>query len=186
MDRWLFYSQNQWAGWGYWTDYFAWFLAVWGLGILAALLLLRWFFPGADPRRERQTVLLAVAAAIIAVGLNELPELFLYRERPYMSLPEAFNLLGGKPSSSFPSEHGTGGFALALVMSWESRLWGWLSWPVALGMAWARVYAGAHYPSDMLAAFVISFLAAGLLLGLRGELEPALDRVLKALPGNRT
>ncbi len=185
MDEWLLLSQNKWAGWGYWPDYVAWFLAVWGLAVLMVLLLLRWLFPQGEPRRERHTVLLAAGATVLAIGAAQFPVLFFYRQRPYVAVPGAFDLLGCGPSPSFPSKHAVAAFALAWVMGWESRRWGWLTWPVALGIAWARVYAGVHYPSDMLASLVIAFLVGWMLVELRQDLEPALDRVLGVLARNR-
>lgn len=116
MDVRLFYSQNQWAGWQYWTDYLAWFLAVWGLGILALLLLLHWFFPGPDVRRDRHTVLLAVGAALIAKGMGDLPHLLFYRERPCVALDDAFNLLAEGLLPPFPAS-----------MQQRPLLWPW-SW----------------------------------------------------------
>lgn len=188
MDVWLLRWLNDQAGWGDWTDYVAWGMAVYGLGFLALCLAVRWFFPGAragtrgQVRRERHTVLLAVVAAVLAVGLAQVPHLFSYRARPYVTVPGVFNLIGVPPSYSFPSIHAATAFTMATVMGWESRLWGWLTWPAAMATTWSRVFAGVHFPTDILAALVLGFLMGWALMELRPDLEPALDRVMQVLP----
>lgn len=181
MEESIVLSLNRWAGYGYWPDYLAWFLAEWGLGLQVLLLLVRWFIPGARPVREREKLLLAVAGAIFALGLSQFTELFVYRERPFAAIPEVFDLLGGGSSDSFPSQHAVVGFALALGAGWSSPLLTVLLWLLALGMAWARVYAGVHYPSDMVGALFFALLVVLLYRALRQDLEPALFRILKVL-----
>lgn len=183
MDEAIVVSLNRWAGYGNWPDYVAWFIAEWGLALQLFLLLIRWFFPGARPVRERQTLLLAAAGAVFALGLSQVTELFSYRTRPYLSVPGVFDLLGGGPSDAFPSQHAVVAFSLALGMGLGSPVLAAPLWLLALGMAWARVYAGVHYPTDMLGSLFFALLVTLIYRALRRELEPALCRILKLLGG---
>lgn len=177
MDRSLFLALNRWAGWGYWPDFAAYAMAQFGLLFLAILMAVRWFTPGPRRRCEQQLVILACAGAVFAVGLAQGPSLLLYRARPFVSVPGAFNLLGDGPSSSFPSTHGAVAFTVATIMS--RRSWGWalLTWPVALGTGVARIFGGVHYPSDIGGALLIGLAVGWCFLALRHELEPALEAV---------
>lgn len=69
---------------------------------------------------------------------------------------------------SFPSGHVTNNFALAVVLTWFYRRWGWLYFIIGTLVAWSRVYVGDHYPSDVLAAAAIG---AAVALIMRAILE---------------
>jgi len=181
MDLWLFHWLNDSAGWGYWPDYVAWFLAVYGLPLQALFAAIRWVKPGAHPRSARHLVLLALVGAVLAVGLDQFASAVHNRPRPFEIIPGAFDLVKTAADPSFPSTDATAAFTFAAVMGWDSPGWGALSWGVALGNGWARVWAGVHYPTDILGGLLIGLFAAWLMLALRPELEPALDRSLEAL-----
>ncbi|MGE5674095.1 MAG: phosphatase PAP2 family protein [Mycobacterium leprae] len=186
MDKWLFIQLNQWAGWGYWFDYPAWFLAQYGVVLFVGLLLVRWFLPGARPRQARRTVILAMAGSLIALGLNEVISFFFYRPRPFMVMPQAFLLLRhrAQPSASFPSRDASVLFTAAAIMGWRSPLWGWLLWPLAFLSSFGRVFGGMHYPLDIAGSLLFALLVAWFLDLLLPDLEPALDRLVYLLsPG---
>jgi undecaprenyl-diphosphatase len=76
---------------------------------------------------------------------------------------------------SFPSGHAMDTAAIAvalgfLLWQWRGRLWGWgLAVLFALGVGWARLYLGVHYPSDVLAGWVS---AVGWVVGVQLWLGP--------------
>ena len=109
------------------------FAADWLVYALPAMLLLTWIF-GARPTR-RQAIEAGVGAQLI---------------------PHA-------PDSSFPSDHMTFAWsmALGLMLGGTTRLTGFVMAAMAVAIAWGRVYAGVHWPFDM---------AGGVLVGTAGAL----------------
>ena len=80
--------------------------------------------------------------------------------------------------ASFPSDHATAGFAIAVSIVLRSRRIGCLALAMALIMSVGRVAVGVHYPSDVLAGALLGS-AAALLLWLppiRGPLHRFADR----------
>lgn len=95
---------------------------------------------------------LAVGGAAL---LNLAAKLLLTRPRPAIWAVRYPEL-----SYSFPSGHAMAAAALAatlVFLLWPTR-WRWATLGLgsawALGMGWARMYLGVHYPSDVLAGWV--------------------------------
>lgn len=87
------------------------------------------------------------------------------------------------PEASFPSDHATllFGLALPLLPAAASRLWGVIFLLLALGTAWARVYLGVHFPADMLGGLAVAVVAWALVAALRGPLHGRLYPALLGL-----
>lgn len=106
----------------------------------------------------------AFLAIAVAGLINNLIKYVVGRARP--KLFEQMGTLsfepfkGGYLHTSFPSGHSTTLGALAVVlMLWFPRL----RWPILIVCLWAaatRVAASAHYPSDVVAGFLLGFLYA--------------------------
>jgi undecaprenyl-diphosphatase len=142
----------------------SWFALV-VLGIASALL-------GAPGRaRLRRPVQTVIAGGLVAAAVR-LAKAGLSRARPPRALAEAFS--DGRASiafgeslkgSGFPSGHTATAFVAATLLSAWARRAGrsWavalLPWPLAIGTGVARVYAGIHFPLDVVAGGLLGIVA---------------------------
>jgi undecaprenyl-diphosphatase len=114
------------------------------------------FFCRRKRNREATVVVMAVLGAFL---LEELFKAIFRRPRPYLA---SFT---GAHGYSFPSGHATVATAMAVVLAWlwyrhaRNRPSRWLGPVIGLLLSFfigvSRVYLGAHYPSDVLAGFIL-------------------------------
>lgn len=104
-----------------------------------------------------RTAFRATTAAAIALLVNFLVGCLWDRPRPFVAgIGQAW--IAHAPTGSFPSDHLTAQWAIAgvLLLDRRTRIWGLGLALLGLPMAWARVYLGLHYPSDMLGALAMA------------------------------
>ena len=93
-------------------------------------------------------------AVILARGIVTTAIRFFYiHPRPFEAL--GFTPLIPESGSSFPSGHATWFFALALVVWFANRKWGWWFFALATINGIARIYVGVHWPFDILGGAAI-------------------------------
>jgi len=121
-------------------------------------------------KKYRITVIKALGTAIFArFVIVELIRFIWYRPRPFID--HNVNLiLEHSPTSSFPSGHATFYFALATIVFLSfKKLYprqrflqgiGVFFLIAALTISIARVYAGLHWPSDILAGAIVGIFSA--------------------------
>ncbi len=125
--------------------------------LVAGFLILAFREPGA--RRKFYLFAEGSLAVILARGIiTEGIRFFWKVQRPFVVL--GFSPLISETNSSFPSGHMAWFFALALVIWYANRKWGIWYFVLAAVMGIARIYAGVHWPLD-----VIGGAVAGLLSG---------------------
>lgn len=128
------------------------------LGLLAILFLGRGKW---SSRNARYGVVAAgfsaATALLIAQGISHLWE----RPRPYVAHPDIAHLfISPSMDPSFPSDHATAAFAIAVSILLRNRRAGMLAMAMATVLAVARVAVGTHYPGDVLGGAVLGTLCA--------------------------
>lgn len=123
--------------------------AVW---IALAVLLL--FFR--KTRRAGLAMLLALGVGY-AVGNVWLKELVM-RPRPFVTHTDLTPLLDPGDRWSFPSGHALSSFAAATALFFFHKKTGLLAYLLAVCIAFSRLYASVHYPTDVLAGAVLGIL----------------------------
>ena len=155
----LFSALNAHVGLTGWQLLGAVFAAEWLIFLVPLSLVALWL--GGGPARE--VALRAFIAAACALTLNNLIGQFWYSPRPFV-LEVGQTFLLHDPDSSFPSDHATSILSVALVLAFSgvqaARRIGWVLLPLALVVAWSRVYLGVHWPKDMAGALVVSAMMA--------------------------
>lgn len=120
-------------------------------------------------RRLFAPVVATVAALVLTFLLGRLGAA-LYSERRPFQAHRVHELIAHAPGQSFPSDHATAAFGLALAalvfLSWR---WGAALFVLALLIGFARVYVGIHYPGDIGGGFLAALVGVGIvaLLGRR-------------------
>lgn len=139
-------STLTWAGWCWW--------------LLAAIL---WF-------RGYRVQACQLACVLIVCSVEaEFFKHFVHRPRPSVMFPQFVHqmipdIMPGK--GSFPSGHTMLTAAVAFAVLWQTRgRWqGWLILLVAILVGYSRIYAGLHWPSDVVGGFILA--VPGVVIGM--------------------
>ncbi|MET9319030.1 phosphatase PAP2 family protein [Streptomyces sp. NPDC003038] len=110
----------------------------------------------------RKAALRGIASlALASATINTVGKWSVRRPRPLLEGVPAVRQLATQPqTTSFPSGHSASAFAFATGLALESPFWGAVLAPVAVSVAFSRVYTGVHYPSDVAAGAALG-VAAG-------------------------
>jgi undecaprenyl-diphosphatase len=109
----------------------------------------------------RHGVIAAGFSAALALGLAQVVSHVWERPRPYLAHPEQAHLfISASPDPSFPSDHATAAFAIAVALLLRNRKVGIVAMVMAVVLCVARVAAGTHYPGDVVAGAVLGTAAA--------------------------
>ncbi|MGD8189591.1 undecaprenyl-diphosphatase [Brevibacillus ginsengisoli] len=174
MDWTLFQMINHLSGHSVFLDHFMIMYTKYGPLLFGVILLCLWFARSNNQMKNRQTVLLSVAATGVALGINQIISMMYFRPRPFTS--HVVNLLIDKSiDPSFPSDHSAGAFALALSISLANRKLGYGMVILALLLAISRVYVGVHYPFDVIGGAFTGLMGTLLVKWLKPRLMPIIN-----------
>ncbi|MBN8630536.1 MAG: undecaprenyl-diphosphatase [Rhodobacterales bacterium] len=137
--------------------------------VAALMVVLLWVRKGPEVRLR---LLDATVTAGIGLCVAQVIARLWYHPRPF-ELGLGHQYLAHVPEASFPSDHATllFGLALPLLAAVATREWGLVFLMLALVTAWARIYLGVHFPLDMLGGLGIAIAVWGLVAALRGPLH---------------
>ena len=151
------------------------------VGMALALVAL-WFVEPDRIARQRHQV--GVFAALTAMGLASLTVFVLNahydRPRPFETLGDVTLLFYRPTDPSFPSNAVAAAFGIAAAVWGVNRRLG-TALLIAAGLyGLARVYAGVHYPLDVIAGALIGIVGSYVVFKLRDLIMPVLVWVIKA------
>lgn len=145
---------------------------------LAAFAL--WFWGRALEERTRNQwgFLYAVIGAGFANLMVRLINEHFYRARPFMVLDDV-NVLFYQPTDpSFPSNASAYAFAMAAGVWLTNRRWGALIGVGAVLFSFARIYAGMHFPFDVMGGALLGILTTWFFARVLNLFRPVVDRAL--------
>jgi undecaprenyl-diphosphatase len=125
-----------------------------------------WFFsrPGGDRKWKLASGSGFASAALAYVAAFVIHHVWA-RPRPYVT-HHISHPWSNVTDPSFPSDHTTVSFAVAFAVLAFDLAAGVIFIVIAAIIAVGRLFIGAHYPSDVLAGFVIGLVAAGIVVRL--------------------
>ncbi|MET9430507.1 MULTISPECIES: phosphatase PAP2 family protein [unclassified Streptomyces] len=134
-----------------------------GLLLFGVLFVIGWWRARPDASRAMALAVLAPLGTAFGYVVSELLKSVIDEERPCRAVAGAAASLVECPAYgdwSFPSNHSAiaGAAAIALALAWRRIVW--LTVPMALLMAFSRVFVGVHYPHDVAAGLVLGAIAA--------------------------
>ena len=127
------------------------------IALLAVLFLVTGKWRSLNGRRG---VVAAGFAALLALGIAHVIADIWARPRPYLAHPGTHLFIAPSGDPSFPSDHATGAFAIAVSLLLRMRKVGLAALVLAVVIAFSRVAVGVHYPSDVLGGALIGTAAA--------------------------
>ena len=180
MDWTLFHAVNDLAGQVDQIDDFLEFAARSLPLLFIPLLMAMWFWPGSRAERDSRqwACTLATASASLALVLNQIIIRLWDRPRPFTD-HDVKLLLAPSADPSFPSDHATFAFAIAVAIFLVNRRIGIIALLIAVVIGFARVYVGEHYVSEVVAGAVIGGLIALITHQTRSLLQPILEPLLR-------
>lgn len=122
--------------------------------VLVALGLVLLAVKGGNTGRSVVVVLIITIAFSDQLNSSWVKHLF-ERVRPCHVLSDVHLLVPCGSGFSFPSSHAVNNAAGAVVLAFFYRKWTWAFATFAGLVGFSRVYVGVHYPSDVLAGFLL-------------------------------
>ncbi|MFJ2116353.1 MULTISPECIES: phosphatase PAP2 family protein [unclassified Streptomyces] len=129
-----------------------------GLLLFGALFVAVWWIARPMGARAVAVAVLAPLATAVAYVCSELLKLFFTEDRPCRAVVGAGASLVACPPVgdwSFPSNHSTIAGAAAIALALARPVLAYLTVPMALLMAFSRVFVGVHYPHDVAVGLVL-------------------------------
>ncbi|MEO6145490.1 MAG: undecaprenyl-diphosphatase [Sulfuriferula sp.] len=144
-------------------------IAEWLIWLVPTGLTALWLFGKINDQRA---AVKALAAGLIALGVNQLIAMVWFHPRPFMA-GIGHTYLAHAADSSFPSDHVTllitVGLALWTSDSISARRFAGVLLAISPIVAWARIYLGVHFPLDMVGALGVAVSVWMLVNTLKGQ-----------------
>lgn len=182
MDLWLFHLLNDFVGT---LPPFDWFIRFvvndYAIPTIISLIAAGLWFAGATEeeriRNQRAVILIALGILFSQALIKDLAAVY-FRPRPFATEP--VKLLFYRPSvSSFPSIPIAVTFTFAMGAWYANRRIAKILFALGIVYAFARVYAGVHYPSDVIGGAVIGAGMVWIVARLNFAFAPLSDGLIR-------
>ena len=117
--------------------------------IVAAIILL--FFK----KYRKGGIAMLIALSVGAIFGNLIVKPLVARPRPFHGIEELQLLIKSPTGFSFPSGHTLSSFSGAFVLNHINRKFGYFAFPLAILIAFSRLYLYVHFPSDVLVGAIL-------------------------------
>mgnify|MGYP001366898499 CR=1 FL=1 len=154
------------------------------LPVLIALGTLGMWFAGKsflDRLRNQMGFIYAAGGAGVANLIVRILNNQFDRPRPFVAMEDVKVLLYMPTDPSLPSNAATYAFAMATGVWLTNRRWGMVIGVAALLFSLARVYAGMHFPLDVVTGALVGVLTTYTFSKLLGMLQPILNLAFRML-----
>lgn len=170
----LFKSINQLAGHHPFLDGLMAGVTNYALIIYAIVLLLIWF---CGKNQYKKTVVYAAITGVLGLLMNSVIGHIYFEPRPFVT-HTVHLLVDHAADASFPSDHTTGAFSLALAVLFAHRKIGIGMLLFAFLTGFSRIYVGHHYPFDIIGSMVVSLVISIIVYKLSSFLEPIANAII--------
>lgn len=167
LNKIWFLTINAHAGVNHTLDFIIEIIAQYTPYLFIAGLFYLWF------THRKNEALFAGYATTLGIIVNQIIGLFYFHPRPYME-NLGHTLLTHKNDSSFPSDHTTFLFSIAfMLLAFKStNKLAMIAIIFSLACGVARIYCGVHWPYDIVASILVSFLVVGLINNFKSNFYP--------------
>lgn len=182
MDYRIYHAINQFVFHHSWLGRGLQVVETWAVPLIAAATFALWLLarPGAD-RKWKLASASALAAAAVALVINQLIAQFWDRARPFAAHPSAHVWGSRSHDPSFPSDHASAAFGIAFAVYLFDRVAGAIFLAAAVVVGVGRVFIGAHYPADVVAGCLVGLAAALLVARLARPIMEQLVRLVERM-----
>jgi len=112
--------------------------------------------------------------------------IFYYHSRPFVN-NLGMQLVEHAPDSSFPSDHTTFIFSIAIVLLFNksTRVIGAVLCLLSIVSGLSRVFVGVHYPLDILGAVLVAIFSSFFVFKMQYKTQFLFNFLVKKIPGKR-
>jgi undecaprenyl-diphosphatase len=175
FNKFWFLAINSHAGHNHSLDFIAIVFAQYTPYLFIGMLFYLWF------SKRKDEALFAGYAATLGIVLNQLIGILYFHPRPFMG-NLGYTLLSHKAENSFPSDHTTFLFSIALILLTlkSTRILGVFAVLFSFVCGVSRIYCGVHWPYDIIGSIMVSISVVSTIYCFKKEIIP-LNKYIIAL-----